>query len=102
MLLANYPMFLCMLIGDSLESPYWLLFDFCPKILGDGGDLHMMVFARKLMQSEWWGYSTPNCCLKKSLFILFLFTLLGSGDTITLDASTSTHAKEPHGETFTT
>ena len=27
------------LIGGSLESPYWLLLDFCPKILGGGGDL---------------------------------------------------------------
>ena len=29
-------------IGGSLESPYWLLLAFCPKILGGGGDLQMI------------------------------------------------------------
>ena len=31
------------IIGGSLESPLWLFLAFCPKNLGGGGDLRMMI-----------------------------------------------------------
>ena len=34
-------------IGGSLESPEWLFLVFCPKIVGGGGDLQIVILLKK-------------------------------------------------------
>ena len=51
------------LIGGSLESPYWLLLAFCPKIFGGGGDLGIVFLLKNecrlsgVDNHRWWRHS---------------------------------------------
>ena len=58
-------------VGGSLESPYWLHLAFCPKILGGGGYLGM-VLCHSMNAGSLWGQSNPPKC--KDNYLNFLYT----------------------------
>ena len=52
-------------VGGSLESPWWLLLAFCPKILGGGRDLLIVILVEKegfngADNVRWWGHSNTT------------------------------------------
>ena len=55
------------IIGGLLESPWWLLLAFCPKILGGSGDLQIIHLLLIWMQLEWCGQSKVVGTLKPYL-----------------------------------
>ena len=54
------------IFGGSLESPWWLLLAFCPKILGGGGDLQIVILLKKECcfsgadNVRWWRHSNTT------------------------------------------
>ena len=71
-----------MFIGGWLESPYWLLLAFCPKILGGGRDLRIAILLNNECSLSHDGGDTQTLLVGKKQFELY--ALWGSGDAKTL------------------